>query len=381
MKDENKTKEQLIDEINEMRQKLRNAEASLLQSEDKFSKAFHFSPDTFVISNLSKHCFTEVNDTFLKATGYKREEVIGHSSDSLGIFAVPEAKDQIIKQVKEQGSIRNLQTSFRMKSGEIKTTLLSADIIELAGEPHLFCVTKNITELKRMAETIRFSEECYSKAFHHNPDIITISTLKEGRYFDFNNSFVERVGYERHEAIGRTAEELDVWVNSQQRDLMLKKIQENGIIRNFEVELRTKSGETRTCSLAAEIIDILGEAHIIITSRDITENKRMEKALHLSEERFSKAFNASPIIMTITGLEDGKYISANNAFRNIFGYGHEEAIGRTSLGMGWWADPADRELVKQNIMAEKPVRDMEIYFCTKTGEKRLGLYTAESLEV
>ncbi|MGE5391125.1 MAG: PAS domain S-box protein [Deltaproteobacteria bacterium] len=281
MKDENKTKEQLIDELIEMRQdfveyrknteaafrekeqELQNeidnhkqAEAALLQSEEKFSKAFHFSPDTFIIVSLRDHCFIEVNDTFLNATGYKREEVIGYSSEALNIFVVPEDRDQIIKQVNEQGSIRNRQTKFRMKSGEIKTTFLSADIIDIYGEPHLICVTKNITELKRMEEALRMSEEC-----------------------------------------------------------------------------------------------------------------------------FSKAFNASPIIMTITKLEDGKYINANNAFCNICGYSHEEAIGQTSLGMGLWVDPADRDMVKQNIMAEKPVRNMEGYFCTKTGEQRLGLYSAEIIDI
>ncbi|PKM76191.1 MAG: PAS domain-containing sensor histidine kinase [Firmicutes bacterium HGW-Firmicutes-15] len=107
----------------------------------------------------------------------------------------------------------------------------------------------------------------------------------------------------------------------------------------------------------------------------------MEKALRLSEECFSKAFNASPVVMIITTLEDGRFIKANNAFYRILGYSHEEAIGRTSFETGFWADPADRCLVIQRIIEKQAVQDMEIRFCKNNGEQRLGLYSAEGIEI
>ncbi len=101
----------------------------------------------------------------------------------------------------------------------------------------------------------------------------------------------------------------------------------------------------------------------------------------LSEECFSKAFNSCPILMAITTLEDGEFINVNKAFYHILGYTPEEAISLTSFGMNIWVDLADREFVKQSLKARKPIQNMEMYFKNKSGEKRLGVYTAESLEV
>jgi len=276
LKDENKTIEQLTGELNEMRQKLQNAEAALLQSEDKFSKAFHFSPDTFVISNLVNHCFIEVNDTFLKATGYKREEVIGYSSESLGIFAVPEDRDQIVEQVKAQGGIRNRQTNFRMKSGEIKTTFLSADIIDIYGEPHLICVTKNITELKQMEEALRLSEECFSKAFNSCPILMAITTLEDGEFINVNKAFYHILGYTPEEAISLTSFGMNIWVDLADREFVKQSLKARKPIQNMEMYFKNKSGEKRLGVYTAESLEVNGVPCILSTLSDITEIRKME---------------------------------------------------------------------------------------------------------
>jgi len=224
------------------------------------------------------------------------------------------------------------------------------------------------------------SEEKFSKAFYYNPDIMTISTWEEGRFIEVNNAFVEITGYDRHEAIGRTVQEFGVWVNSERRDLMLNNIRENGNVRNFEVDFRMKNGEIRTFHISAETIDIHEQVHIIVNSRDITENKRMEKALLLSEECFSKAFNASPIPMTISNVADGMIINSNEAFNNMYGSTREGVMGQSSLEI-FWPDTSDRDLVIHRIIESGSVRDMEINFLNKLGETRLGLLSAELVNI
>jgi len=85
--------------------------------------------------------------------------------------------------------------------------------------------------------------------------------------------------------------------------------------------------------------------------------------------------------MTITTLEEGRIIKANKAFARIIGYDHEEVIDRTTLEIGFWLNPLERELLKQSILDGQSVRDMEIVFGNIYGEQRLGLISAEGLDI
>ena len=256
-----------------------------------------------------------------------------------------------------------------------------AQVLASLGLERLRRIEETDYALKEKEERLLQSQDKFAKAFHCNPDLMAISTLKDGRYVQVNDAFVKLTGYERQETIGRTAQELGIWVVPAERDNLLKQIQEQGSIRGFELELRGKSGEIRTFNLSGEIINFEGEPHLICSIRDITERKRMEEDLRLSEECLSKAFEASPVSMTITALEDGRFIKANTAFCKIIGYSQEEAIGRTSLELNFWVYSSDRCMLKKRIMNKQPVRDMEIKFNRKTGEERVGLLSMEGLNI
>ncbi len=236
-------------------------------------------------------------------------------------------------------------------------------------------------QLKQAELALLQSEAKFHKAFHCNPDLMSISTLNEGRYVEVNDAFIEISGYERHEVIGFTNLEVGIWVVPEQRETLIEQVQKYGSIHNFETKYRLKSGEIRNFNLSVEKIDIDGEAHLLVTTRDITENKQMEEALRLSEECLSKAFDTSPFIMTITTLEDGRFIKANKAFCRIWGYSHEEVVDHSSIELGFWLNIADRDLVVEKIMAHQSIQDLEIVWVKKGGEQRLGLYSAEGLEI
>jgi PAS domain S-box-containing protein len=249
------------------------------------------------------------------------------------------------------------------------------------GAPVCRLVLSDITDRKKAEAALLKSEERFSKAFHCNPQPMFITTLGEGCYVEVNDNFVKTFGYERNEIIGRTVFDSDIWANLQERDLLIEEIRATGYIGSSDVRFRTKSREIRTILLSTELIDVDGDTHLLWVTNDITESKRMEVHLRLSEESFSKAFNASPIGMTITSLEDGKFIKANKAFCEIWGCSYEEILGKRSLEIGFWRDPADRNLVIQRIMANQSVKDMEIGLCKKNGEQRLGLYSAEGIVI
>ncbi len=137
---------------------------ALRLSEEKFSKAFRASPDAIAISTIPEGRFIEVNESFLSITGYGREEVIGKTVSELNIWVNPEDRNQILQALSSQEAVRNHEFQFRIKSGEIRVGLISAEIVNLGAQPCLLSVKRDITERKRAEVTLRNIAEGVSAA-------------------------------------------------------------------------------------------------------------------------------------------------------------------------------------------------------------------------
>jgi len=118
----------------------------------------------------------------------------------------------------------------------------------------------------------------------------------------------------------------------------------------------------------------------VICTRDITEHKRAKEALLKSMEMFSKAFHLSPATMSISSIKTGQFIEVNNAFEERMGYCRGEVIGHTALELGLWANPAELARANKKVISEGNYRDLETEICTKSGNLRTGLLSAESIE-
>ena len=119
------------------------------QSEELFAKAFRVSPAALWISNLDTGVALDVNDSFLRFTGYSREEVIGETTMSLGLWADAETRRDVIAAVRKNGFVRDLEFQFRKKSGELRDGLLSAEIAEIQDQVCMLISCSDITARKR----------------------------------------------------------------------------------------------------------------------------------------------------------------------------------------------------------------------------------------
>ena len=126
-----------------------HAREALNISEDKFQKAFRSSPDWFVISTLECGLYIDVNEAFLRATGYTTEEILGKSAIDVGIWVDPQKRVDMAKILSEKGIVRNMEVEFRMKSGEIRQMLWSAEAIDYGNEKCLIAATRDITDRVR----------------------------------------------------------------------------------------------------------------------------------------------------------------------------------------------------------------------------------------
>ena len=109
--------------------------------------------------------------------------------------------------------------------------------------------------------------------------------------------------------------------------------------------------------------------------------RTIEETYRQSEQKFAKAFEATPSLLTISSLEDGRYIEVNAAFERTFKYRREEAIGRTTRELGIWENPAARTRVVEALENQESVRDVEVRFRDKAGAIIEGLLSAEVIEI
>ena len=155
---------------------------------------------------------------------------------------------------------------------------------------------------------------------------MTISTVNEGRYINVNEATLRITGYARGEMVGRTASELNVWVDIEARNRLLGMLEEQGEVREFEVRLRSKNGDVHTLLMAAEIIDINGKRCLLTASSDITERKRAEDAIHFQALLLDVVEQA----VIATDLE-GKVIFWNRFAEKLYGWSSGEAVGRNVM--------------------------------------------------
>lgn len=290
MSDPKICKDQIVAEISTLRKRLHELEGlevtgkiehqqalrALQRSEDKFYKAFHCCPHIITISTLEEGQYIEVNDAFSSVVGYEPEEVVGRSLSELYIWEVPEERDRILKTIEEQGSIRNMEMRFLAKSGQPLTTLISADKIDIAGEKQLLFVVKDISDRKKMEESLRVSEELFYKAFNASPLTMSITTVEEGLFLDINNSFCRTLGGNRSDILGHTSHDIDFWLNINDRDEVKESILNNIPVSNKEIQFRRISGEKRVGLYSAERVEIAGQICILSFVHDLTERKQME---------------------------------------------------------------------------------------------------------
>lgn len=137
----------------------------------------------------------------------------------------------------------------------------------------------NITERKKAEEMIRKSEEKFRLAFQTLPDAITISRLDNGLFVDVNQGFERMSGYTKKEVIGKTAYDLNIWFNENDRSEFTQIVNENKSIVGYETNFRTKFAEIINTSMSATIIELDDIPHILIISRDITELKKAQREL------------------------------------------------------------------------------------------------------
>jgi len=218
-------------------------------------------------------------------------------------------------------------------------------------------IQTDITRIKQVEEDLRISERKFWSIFHSSPSLMTITALEDGRFLDVNAKWTEAMGYDYTETIGHTSMELKVWPSMHARQRMVRAFTQDGMLTNYEGQLKTRTGGLRDFLLSGARITIDGAEHLLLVSADITDRKAMERALKNSERDVRTILDN--IVETFYRTDDaGNVVMVSAAVENLLGYRADELIGTPLRAL--YANPEERKSFVAAIDAgHGKVRDYE----------------------
>ena len=264
--------------------------AELRLSEQSYRNQFANNSAVMLLINPADGAIIDANTAAVSYYGYPRERLLAMRITDINAKSVAE-----IRQISDfivQGWRNRFEFQHRLADGSIRDVAVAASSIQYGGREIVHSIIQDITEQKQAKAKLQESEERFSKAFQANPSGIIINDLATGRNIEVNGSFCRLMGYLPQEVIGRTPVELGIWADAEERSQALKPLLEGGVLRNFEMQARTKSGEPKTVLSSADVIEMNGQRCVVATIQDITEQKRvsleLEAAHHAVKERIKE---------------------------------------------------------------------------------------------
>ncbi|WP_059754047.1 putative bifunctional diguanylate cyclase/phosphodiesterase [Thiobacillus denitrificans] len=169
-------------------------------------------------------------------------------------------------------------------SRSLRPLLLETGLVALLGmalAAAVFGVLKilPLRALNRALDSLRQSEQLFSKAFHASPDPVMICRVRDGRILNVNDSFVRLTGYAPSEVLGRTPSEVALWANEENMARAKEQLRSDRAVHNLDMTLVTKSGEHRDMLVSSEMAEINDEDCVLTVARDVTEQKRAEQRM------------------------------------------------------------------------------------------------------
>lgn len=354
----------------------RRAEERVERSEEKFARAFRASPVGLAVTRMSDGKFIELNDAATRFLGYSREELIGRTTIELAMWPRLEDRKAVIAELKEKGSVRSKELSFRTKEGKFVLCEYSAEMIEVGGESCLLSVLLDITERRYIEQALKANEELLRLFVKHTPAAIAMFDTQM-RYLQVSDRFLTDYHLEGQDIIGKL--HYDVFPNLPERwKEVHRRILAGAVERNDEdpyIDADGSQGWLQWESLPWRKAD--GEiGGLILFTQVITERKRAEQALKASEERFARIFNLSPYRMGIVRISDGVILDVNDCWVNETGFSKEEIVNRVIYDLDQWLTEAANVTVRRILAEKKPIRGLEGVLKTKSGELRYALSSA-----
>jgi two-component system cell cycle sensor histidine kinase/response regulator CckA len=258
--------------------RLRRTETELRDKTALLESIFRAAP--VGVGLVRDRVLLEVNARVCEMSGYDAGELIGKDARLL----YPSQTDYEYVATEKSRQIRDcgtgtIETRWQRKDGSVIDVLLSSSPLDLGDlSAGVTFSALDITQQKAVIRALRESEERFSKAFRHSPALMAITSLPEGLIHEVNDTFLDTLGYERHQVVGQTTVQLGLWTDSRQRDALVRAVQRSGRAGPIELCFKTSSGGKMHGLLSADVIRLGNQPYLLSSLLDITERRRHEAA-------------------------------------------------------------------------------------------------------
>ena len=330
-----------------------------------------FSEDAIISKDLNS-IITSWNKGAQRVFGHTAEEMIGRSITTLIPQERISEEELILQQIRLGKSIRHFETVRLKKDGQLLDVAVTASPIrDTAGNTvGVSKIARDITDRKLAERITKQSEERLRLFIEHAPAALAMFDA-EMRYLMTSRRWRADYGLGEREVNGLSHYEVFPEVSPRWREIHRRGLAGEIITEDCDRFVR---GDGTVQWVRWEVrpwYEDTGQlGGIVIFSEDITVSKNAEDKLQKSQEMFTKAFRSSPLAISISTAEDGRFLDVNEAFIQMTGHEREAVLGRTAIDLGFWLEPDQRHNMLKALRQRGQLSEYRLQCKTSKGEIR-----------
>ncbi|TAH11090.1 MAG: PAS domain S-box protein [Curvibacter sp.] len=247
---------------------------------EKFVMAFRLTPDFMSISRLSDGRYVEVNDAFLRFTGYSREEVMGRTALEIGLWHSPEQRESMLEIIARAQEVRGFEAQLCDRHGTVRECVGHCSVFASQGEQYMIAVIRDVTNAKLAERALRESEARFSSLFELSPVPISYG-FDTDNYTTYhrNAAFNATFGIDKATTERLSFAEMGLWVDPQDAVTARELLGKSMDFDNWVVQLRHADGRFLWVSLYGRTIQEPHRKMMVTTVINITEQRGAQRKI------------------------------------------------------------------------------------------------------
>jgi PAS domain S-box-containing protein/diguanylate cyclase (GGDEF)-like protein len=351
-------------------------------SPDAFRQLFQAMPVALIFCGVDG-TMLEMNDAAELLIGRSRSEMLNRRDWSFEQLDMPpEQFEAVVQAWRARQPVVDIPSTVQDASGQTRRLLKRFEPFTMNGIDGMLCIALDVTERDATKSALDAAEERFSKAFRTSPLAMLLGWY-DGTLLDVNLETERLTGYTRDELLGANTQDLHIWYypNERTRAQTLEIFERDGRISAISAEVIRKDGERRDVFVSSERVYIGERPAILSLILDVSERRKMEAALHRSEQRFQLAFNASPTAIAIAKVEHCAITIVNDRFTTMFGGTHEQFIGKSGTDLELWGDLAEYDRACKAVKIDRHYSSKITSFRRLDGATFPGLFRFDAIDI
>ncbi|WP_434701757.1 PAS domain S-box protein [Pseudomonas sp. D1-36] len=363
----------------------REREQALRSSEKRFATLFHLCPNMVLLTRQEDGLISEANQYFESLFGWPVHDVIGRTTLELGLWVDPRQRTKLVEATKAKGELVSMEVEFRASNGQVHNGILSAQKVELEGQPYLLSTFLDTTERKLAEQALKDSQERLDLALDsaqlgtwdwHIPSGMLYGSARAAQLHGLEPKAF-------HESFDAFFEGVPTEERNNMRNAY-RSLRE-GPAGNYQLTYRVQlpDGSSRYLESRARLYrdDDGSPLRMAGTLLDITDQVEREQSLAASEEKFATLFQVSPDPICVTHQDDGRFLEINSSFTQTFGWAASDVIGRSADEIGLW-DASGSSLQRiERVIREQSLSNVAIVVHHKNGQPLTCVISSRQIHV